>query len=435
MSVLTIPQTIVYAKNAGFTGTSVARIVAIAMCESGLNTHGPDNINSDSMHSRDRGLYQINSYWHSEVSDACAYDPACASNAAYRISSSGSNFNPWSTYTNGCSDKNIAAVNASMGSPTSSSTPGIKPWYTFPRVDNLGGVEPFGGFPKPDSNIQIPANYPVTALLPGTVTAIDSGNVAWGGVITILLDKPINSIATHTAYLHLASELVTVGQHVSSGQLIAYNGGSSAQGSQKVPLGFALYNGDHYGQGSAWSLMTKANLNGGPLDPVPLLNQAANGQLLVGNGTQGIGTTLSNTITTVSNQANQLVNQIPGFLGICEALDIVEQFVPFTLPTQGSQDITTATQNTDVNIFGWDTGVSNPFAIAQATQAAVALPADAMQAVLVFTVTNFAAFAIRALFVTCGLVLFFSLMINLVSEVMDVKDVAKTVETVAPLMM
>jgi len=46
--------------------------IRVAKCESGLrpnakNTNAPDSI--------DRGLYQINSKWHPEVSDAQAYDP------------------------------------------------------------------------------------------------------------------------------------------------------------------------------------------------------------------------------------------------------------------------------------------------------------------------------------------------------------------------
>lgn len=419
MTILTIPQALNYARNAGFSGNGLITIVAIGLCESGLNTSIRGQLDP-----RDRGWLQINSFWHPEVSDSVAFDPQGAANAAYRISARGTNFSQWHTYPF-CSATKMSQVSSMANIPSGG---GLAPWYTFPRIDNLGGVEPFGGFPKPDSNIQLPTRYPVTALASGIVTAIDGGNVAWGGVVTIKLDSPINSMATHMAYLHLASETVTLGQHVSQGQLIGLNGGSAAQGTQKVPLGFALYAGDHYGFGSEWSLMTRANLNGGPLDPVPLLNAAAGGKLPSGSpidilsGLSASLPGLMTNITNVSYQANQIINQVPGFSGICEALDIVEQFVPFTLPTNAATDVAIATQNPDINIFGWDIGLPNPFNIASQAQAAIQLPSDSIQAILVYTTTNLAAFLVRAFFVTIGLIMFAALMINLQSEVTGGND-------------
>lgn len=154
------------------------------------------------------------------------------------------------------------------------------PWWTFPRIDNYGAPDPFGGFPKPDSNIQLPDGYPVTALLSGTVSGINSPTGAvpdWGAVVTIKLDNAINPIATHSAYLHLAGVApgVALGSHINVGDLIGYSGGSLAAGTQKVPLGFALYNGDYYGFGPTW-----AQFLGSPaLNMTPLLNAASGGQL------------------------------------------------------------------------------------------------------------------------------------------------------------
>ena len=300
----------------GFRVPGLHIIVAIAQAESSLNTLATNTTGNSA--GTDRGILQINSVYHSEVTDACAFEPNCAFSAGYKISKQGTDFTPWSTYTSGAYKKYM---------PDLSTT--VKPWYTFPRIDNLGGVEPFGGFPKPDSNIQIPANYPVTALLPGTVTALDGGEVAWGAVVTIKLDTPLNSLATHTAYLHLARSTVSVGQHVNVNDLIGYNGYGAAAGSQKVPLGFALYNGDHYGQGAAWSLMTTANLQG-PLSPVSLLDSAAtNGppSIPVTSPTQaGPVDPTSATFTNLSASVHDTLNTIPGFYGICVALDEAEQF-------------------------------------------------------------------------------------------------------------
>lgn len=59
------------------------------------------NVNTDAQHSVDRGLWQINNYWHREVSDDCAYRALCNARNAYRISNGWTNFTPWSTYNHG----------------------------------------------------------------------------------------------------------------------------------------------------------------------------------------------------------------------------------------------------------------------------------------------------------------------------------------------
>lgn len=84
---------------AGFAaGTPATTAVAVALAESGGNTTAR-NRNSDG--SVDRGLWQINSKWHPEVSDAQADNPATAAQAAFRISGSGRNWRPWAAFTRG----------------------------------------------------------------------------------------------------------------------------------------------------------------------------------------------------------------------------------------------------------------------------------------------------------------------------------------------
>lgn len=88
----------------GFTGTSAAQMVAIIMAESGGRTKAQHRVGSEggrAAGSIDRGLTQINSYWHPEVSDTCAYDPYCNVSAAWRISNHGRNYRPWSTFNSG----------------------------------------------------------------------------------------------------------------------------------------------------------------------------------------------------------------------------------------------------------------------------------------------------------------------------------------------
>lgn len=151
------------------------------------------------------------------------------------------------------------------------STATLKPWWTFPRIDRFGTIDPQGNFWKPDSNIQLPGNYPITALLPGTVTDIHNDPGQTQTVVTVKLDNPLNSLATHTFYQHLSSSSVQVGQHLSTGDLLGYNNPSG-----KVPLGFGFYSGDVYGQGTAWNTLQNDLKPGGAglLNPTQLLDFA-----------------------------------------------------------------------------------------------------------------------------------------------------------------
>ncbi|WP_194919726.1 ricin-type beta-trefoil lectin domain protein [Catenulispora rubra] len=72
--------------------------IAVAMAESSCN---PSAVNINSGGSEDRGLWQMNSVYHSEVSKACAFQIQCNANAAWRVSNHGADWNPWSAYANG----------------------------------------------------------------------------------------------------------------------------------------------------------------------------------------------------------------------------------------------------------------------------------------------------------------------------------------------
>jgi hypothetical protein len=153
-------------------------------------------------------------------------------------------------------------------------------WWTYPRIDNFGMIDPAGNFWKPDSNVQVPGNYPIVAILSGTVTSVR--NTDFGqSVVTIKLDTPQNSLATHAFYEHMSSAAVRVGQHVNQNDLIGYNNPSG-----QVPLGFGFYSGDVYGSGSAWTQLQKDLCPGCPnlLNPVKFLNAAKGGSIPAGSG-------------------------------------------------------------------------------------------------------------------------------------------------------
>lgn len=120
MSNISTQQARTYAQAAGFSGSALDMIVAIATCESGLDP----SIRGKS-DPRDRGIVQINSYWHPEVSDACAFNPQCAMQQAYRISKGGTDFSQWTTYKNGCASGKLGASIQASGTPTSTTADSV----------------------------------------------------------------------------------------------------------------------------------------------------------------------------------------------------------------------------------------------------------------------------------------------------------------------
>ncbi|SCF46452.1 Transglycosylase SLT domain-containing protein [Micromonospora matsumotoense] len=102
---------------AGFRNNPLVTAVAVAMAESSCN---PSAVGSNGPTagcpngSLDRGLWQINNCYHPTVNDTCAYTAQCNANAAYNISSGGSNWQPWSTYNNGAYAGYLSAAQAAV---------------------------------------------------------------------------------------------------------------------------------------------------------------------------------------------------------------------------------------------------------------------------------------------------------------------------------
>ena len=109
---LTPKQIAEYAINAGFSAAnnSLVLSIAIALAESGgnINAHNPGNGRNDIENSY--GLWQINILAHPSYSAARLLTPAYNAQAAYDISSGGSNWNPWGTYTSGAYRSHMAVA-------------------------------------------------------------------------------------------------------------------------------------------------------------------------------------------------------------------------------------------------------------------------------------------------------------------------------------
>lgn len=157
------------------------------------------------------------------------------------------------------------------------------PWYTYPRIDQFGTIDPQGPYWKPDSNIQVPQGTDITSLGSGVVTSVQ--RTSWGqNVVTVRLDHAINSLATHMFYEHLSGANVQVGQRVNFGTKIgSWAGGTSP--------GFGFYGGDVYGSGPAWQQLQNDLCPGcaNQLNPVSFLNNLQGGQGMPtgANGGQG----------------------------------------------------------------------------------------------------------------------------------------------------
>jgi len=143
-----------------------------------------------------------------------------------------------------------------------------KPWFMFEICVPFGNTNfnvAFGG--AHDLDIGAPPNYPVTALLPGTIVSVTKPPPDWGEQVGVELDEPFNGIP-FMAYLHLSAvnPALAVGRRVSKGDLIGWVGGANEEAqyagtsnptgrnfvnppfqSSRVQVGVALMRGKEFG--------------------------------------------------------------------------------------------------------------------------------------------------------------------------------------------
>lgn len=122
MADYTLAQLATAAKNAGFSGTGLVTAIAVSLAEDGSMSLTAENHNTNG--STDRGPWQINNFAHPNVSDSCAFNLDCAAQAAYSISSGGTNWTPWTTFTGGAYKQYLGTAQSAAGSSsaTGSST-------------------------------------------------------------------------------------------------------------------------------------------------------------------------------------------------------------------------------------------------------------------------------------------------------------------------
>jgi hypothetical protein len=110
------------ARSVGFRGEHLVDAVSVALAESGGYITEVSQPNADQWGSRDKGLWQINDHWHSEVKDPL--DPLANARAAFRISDGGANWGPWSTWHNGSAAKERPTVTKGLSKAEIGDGPG-----------------------------------------------------------------------------------------------------------------------------------------------------------------------------------------------------------------------------------------------------------------------------------------------------------------------
>jgi hypothetical protein len=134
---ITYDQAVQAARGAGFSGAALTIIVAIAQAESSLDPNAQFT-NTDG--SLDRGILQINNRWHPEVSDACAYNVACAFQQGFKISNQGSNFSPWATFKSGAYTQYTGSAGKAVSTNTGNPISAVEPSTGNPISDAIGAI-------------------------------------------------------------------------------------------------------------------------------------------------------------------------------------------------------------------------------------------------------------------------------------------------------
>ena len=386
MAALTLAQAGAFASAAGFSGESLATIVAIAQAESSLVTNAR-NTNTDG--SIDRGILQINNYWHSEYSDAQCDDPATAFRAGWLISTHGTDFSQWTTFKTSAykntqawtqwitwinplpEGKNGDPAKFSFGSGTTTTQPPVPqplawnlslatkvwPWLisvtgpvlTSPPINpyhsnfeaSRGGVQDGIGIPV------TPFGTPITSLTRGTVMIAAFGtdfNPDWqyGGFVIVRSTIPGIGMAD-VFYRHLDTISVKKGDSVKVGSYLGTSGGQNVGGAHPESQTFST--GPHIDAGlNPITLPYKAI--GQNIDPTPWMQNlitfgppaSDKADILVGGTPLGnVASGIGNYLTAIEQAAQGTGPAANSFLAV--ELNLNQTMFMFPIRFDSSQQL------------------------------------------------------------------------------------------------
>lgn len=124
---LGIPQLVVLAGNAGFSGSDLVTAVAVALAESGGNpqAYNPETKAGAPQGYGSFGLWQIYLKSHPEFAGSNLFDPQTNASAAFSVyRGAGGSFGPWSTFKSGAYLAHADAVNQAIA-PAASVPPDV----------------------------------------------------------------------------------------------------------------------------------------------------------------------------------------------------------------------------------------------------------------------------------------------------------------------
>lgn len=232
MPLLTPEQVYADARSVGFSPSQATIITAITGAESGFDPRSHNPIPPDNSY----GLTQVNMLGamgperrrqFGLSSNDQLYDPITNLRAAYKISSGGKNWRPWSTFTSGSYQQFLPrarAAAAKVGTNVKDNTAG----WLAPLHGKLTVVTPFGkhgalwsktGGEHTGIDYRAATGTPVYATAAGTVEAAGASGSGYGTWVKIK-----NAGGYETIFGHLSGASVKVGQKVTAGQNIGKSG-------------------------------------------------------------------------------------------------------------------------------------------------------------------------------------------------------------------
>lgn len=325
MAVLTRAQVAQYAAQAGFKGDALTIALAVAQAESSFKS---DAINHNTNGSTDYGLWQINSI-HGYNSSQLLGNPLYNAQAAYKISGSGTNWRPWTTYTTGAYLKYMPTG----VDPTNATSPGVQSaksnsypkgqctWWADERYHQLTGYYvPWAGNAKDWSaqaskygwKVSSSPVAPSIICLQGGVQGADStyGHV---GVVESLNSNGTVRASSQNWGLTAAARASTSYYNFKPGAGVSFITAAAPGGNTFTPLS--------YDEGG-----TTGNLGS---DLAGVFN--AWGALFGGVYVQPA--------ESVLQQVHQTLVDHPGFYGVALALDEAEQFPGYQNLASGPFDV------------------------------------------------------------------------------------------------
>lgn len=203
------------AQAAGFTGSGLITAVAVAGAESDFGRNpGPSPTG-------DYGRWQINHQAHPNADTSrLLSDTLYNAQQAYAISAGGTNWQPWSTYNSGAYQDYLPAARAAVAALAGTANTVLS--YVFPLAQgDYTETQPYGGpHGHPGVDLAAPAGTPIYAATAGVIKSVGGDPGGFGN------DYPVEQLpdGTTLTYGHAEKSLVTAGQSVSAGQIIALVG-------------------------------------------------------------------------------------------------------------------------------------------------------------------------------------------------------------------